>query len=80
MSNLEDKDIKIYFDNILQRIPGSIYWKDVNGTYLGCNQIQSNMAGFQSPEEMIGKTDYEMPWKEVADILKATDNNFTRIN
>ncbi|WP_010302118.1 hypothetical protein [Candidatus Odyssella thessalonicensis] len=28
------------------------------------------MAGFKSPEEMIDKTDYQMPWKEVANTLR----------
>jgi hypothetical protein len=26
---------KVYIDNILQNIPGCVYWKDVNGVYLG---------------------------------------------
>jgi PAS domain S-box-containing protein len=64
---------RIYLDNILRRMPGSVYWKDRNGVYLGCNQMQAEMAGLESPDDMIGKTDSEMPWKEISGILAEVD-------
>lgn len=64
---------KIYLDNILRNTPGSIYWKDKEGRYLGCNAFQASMAGVSSAAEMIGKTDYELPWKKSADVIRATD-------
>jgi PAS domain S-box-containing protein len=73
MKNIQSEKAQVYLQNILERIPGSIYWKNIDGVYLGCNQMQADMADFKSPEEMVGKTDYELPWKEVADILRATD-------
>lgn len=60
-------------NNILMCIPGYVYWKDLNGVYLGCNQMEAELAGLKSPEEMIGKTDYDFPWKNIASILKKTD-------
>ncbi|WP_010302003.1 ATP-binding protein [Candidatus Odyssella thessalonicensis] len=78
VKRLKDENSKIYLDNILKRIPGSIYWKDRNGIYLGCNQMQAEMAGFKTPEEMVGKTDYQMPWKEIASILKEIDQRIMK--
>lgn len=64
---------KIYLENILRRMPGSVYWKDRKGVYSGCNQMQAEMAGLKSPDDMIGKTDSQMPWKEIAGILEEID-------
>ncbi len=64
---------RIYLENILRCMPGSVYWKDRNGVYLGCNQMQAEMAGLESPNDMIGKTDSEMPWKEISQILEEVD-------
>lgn len=73
----EDKDInklaQVYLNNVLFHVPGSIYWKSREGVYLGCNEFQAKMAGFNSCMEVIGKTDYDLPWKNIADILTETD-------
>ena len=59
---------------VMDNIPQFVFWKDINSTYLGCNKNVSDVAGFNSPEEIIGKTDYDMPWtKEEADFYRKTD-------
>ncbi len=50
--------------NILNSVPQSIFWKDKNCVYLGCNKIFAKSAGFDNPSQIIGKTDYQMPWKK----------------
>jgi diguanylate cyclase (GGDEF)-like protein/PAS domain S-box-containing protein len=42
------------------------YWKDSNLIYLGCNQAFANQMGFTSPSEIVGKTDFDLPWKASA--------------
>ncbi|MDR1982859.1 MAG: PAS domain-containing sensor histidine kinase [Holosporaceae bacterium] len=69
---------QIYIDNILKHIPGCIYWKDKNGVYLGCNRMEAEMVGFTSPEQVIGKTDYALSWKCIADVLRETDTRIMR--
>ena len=69
----KEKEIEIALDNIIANLPGHVYWKDKNFIYRGCNEIQSLDAGFSSRSEMIGKTDYEMPWKIDADALRKSD-------
>jgi PAS domain S-box-containing protein len=54
-------------------VPGSIYWKDKNGVYLGCNRFQAKLVGFDSPEDIIGKTDYDLSWKSIANELREND-------
>jgi two-component system, sensor histidine kinase and response regulator len=48
--------------SILDNIPQRVFWKNLKGEYLGCNQAFANDAGLTSPEEIIGKTDAQLPW------------------
>jgi len=50
------------FRLILDNIPQGIFWKDRNSEYLGCNMTFAIAAGVGSTENIIGKTDYDMPW------------------
>jgi PAS domain S-box-containing protein len=54
------KQTDLYLKNILDSIPGSIYWKDREGKYLGCNHVAVKMANCQSVDEIVGKNDYEI--------------------
>ncbi|MDR1243891.1 MAG: PAS domain-containing protein [Endomicrobium sp.] len=67
-----------YINNILQRVPGCIYWKDVTGVYFGCNQMEAEILGLNSPDEIIGKTDYDLSWKYIAGVLKNTDQRIMK--
>ena len=48
---------------VMDNIPQLISWKDVNSVYMGCNSNFSRVAGLTEPSEIIGKTDYVLPWK-----------------
>jgi len=52
------------FQLIIDTIPVSIWWKDKDSRFLGCNMRIASQAGFSNPSEMIGKTDYDCPWKK----------------
>lgn len=73
LENQSAKEVKKYFENIISLMPGHVYWKDKNGVLLGCNDLQAKSAGLASREEIVGKTDYELPWKEQADSLRSAD-------
>jgi two-component system aerobic respiration control sensor histidine kinase ArcB len=62
-----------YYEDVLRFLPGHVYWKDKEGYFLGCNLEQARDAGFSSCEEMIGKTDYDMPWAIQAAYLQDID-------
>ncbi len=46
---------------IINTIPQSIFWKNRDLVYQGCNNSFAHRAGFKSPAEIIGKTDYDLP-------------------
>ncbi|WNZ49127.1 ATP-binding protein [Leptolyngbya boryana CZ1] len=48
---------------VMDTLPEAIFWKDRKSVYLGCNQNFADDAGLNSPEEIIGKTDFDLPWK-----------------
>ena len=58
---------------VMDNIPQAVFWKDHNLTYLGCNQAFAEDAGLESPQDLIGKTDFDMPWKEQAELYRADD-------
>ena len=60
---------------ILDNIPQRIFWKDVNSKYLGCNKSFAKDAALSNPLEIIGSTDYDMPWKSTeADFYRSIDS------
>jgi diguanylate cyclase (GGDEF)-like protein/PAS domain S-box-containing protein len=64
-----EQTLRLVVDNIPQRV----FWKDTEGRYLGCNTQFARDAGFASSSEVIGKTDFEMAWKEDAEAYRADD-------
>lgn len=68
MLNQEQKLVQI-----IDLVDASIYWKDTEGRYLGCNKYVLDMAGLESRDEIIGKTDFDLLWKEDAEKLREID-------
>ena len=60
---------------ILDTIPVRVFWKDKESKYLGCNLPFAMDAGMDNPEELIGKTDFEMGWKGQAELYRADDRD-----
>jgi len=58
---------------IMDNVPVRVFWKDRDLKYLGCNLSFARDAGLQSPEELIGKNDYDMGWMEQAELYRADD-------
>jgi len=76
---IELKKHKKFLGSILSAIPQSIFWKDTNCKYQGCNQRFARDAGFSSPDEIVGKTDHDLVWtKEQADSLVKCDKEILK--
>ncbi len=45
--------------NVIAHIPCAVFWKDRDSVYLGCNEQSARDLGFHSPEQVIGRTDYQ---------------------
>ncbi len=58
---------------ILETVPEGIAWKDENSVYRGANTQFAKAAGFNSPQDIIGKTDDQLAWKEFASDYIASD-------
>jgi len=65
--------------NIIDNLPGSIYWKDRDGVYIGRNAYShekmrnTNLEKNTTQNSLIGKTDYDIFAKEVADKYRQHD-------
>lgn len=66
-----------FFDTLLQNIvegvPVRIFWKDQHSKFLGCNTLFAQDAGFSRPEDLIGKTDFDLCWMSEAERYRADD-------
>jgi len=62
---------------IMDNSPAVIYIKDINGKYLFINRRYEILFN-TTREQTIGKTDYELFDKNVADVLKRNDDNVKR--
>ncbi|MGB8225499.1 MAG: ATP-binding protein, partial [Sedimentisphaerales bacterium] len=59
---------------VMDNVPQSIFWKDRNSVYLGCNVNFAKNAGLAKPGDIVGKTDYDLAWKkEESDFYRECD-------
>jgi len=64
--------------SLLDSIPDIIFFKDREGVYLGCNPPFVEFVG-KSREEIIGKTDYDLFNKEIADFFRENDKQMLEL-
>lgn len=72
-ANQDKENIELTLSNILDNLPGHVYWKNMEGVFQGCNSAQASAAGFYNKQDMIGKTDFDMPWYAQANQLRESD-------
>lgn len=51
---------QITLNNIIQTLPGNVYWKDRQGVALGCNLMQAKVMGVDNPESLLGKSEFDL--------------------
>jgi len=61
--------------NIINTVPVRVFWKDKNLNYLGCNELFAQDASLNSEQDIIGKNDYDMVWKDEAELYRSDDKN-----
>ncbi len=66
-------NLLITLDEVINLLPGHIYWKDKNSCYLWCNLEQARSLGLESPSDIVGKTDYDLIWHSDAEWLREID-------
>ena len=60
---------------VVEHVPLRLFWKDRDLRYLGCNSLFARDAGFASPDELIGKTDFDMAWAPQAGLYRKDDSD-----
>lgn len=58
---------------VAEYMPGNFYWKNLEGSYLGCNKALVLAANLSDASDLVGKTDYDL-WGPQAKSLRDNDN------
>jgi PAS domain S-box-containing protein len=58
---------------IINNAPARIFWKSKDLNYLGANNLFAIDAGLSNADEIIGKNDFQLAWKEQAELYRADD-------
>ena len=64
---------KDLLQSVLEHAPIRVFWKDTKLRYLGCNRLFARDAALSRPDELIGKTDFDMSWRDKATLYQADD-------
>lgn len=68
------RDSEAMLQLVIDNIPQYVFWKDVDCNYLGCNANFLAAAGVESFHDIVGKSDYDLPWsREEAEHYRQTD-------
>lgn len=74
--------MKLVFDTV----PARVFWKNKDLVYMGCSRLFAIDAGMTSPADIVGKSDFELPWKETeaenyrADDLAVMESGIPKLN
>lgn len=60
---------------IIDTVPVRIFWKDKDFCYLGCNLLFARDAGVPSEQDILGKNDFQLCWREQAALYQADDQS-----
>ncbi len=63
-----------YIDVVVNNIPHFIFWKNTDSVFLGCNKKFAEACGFNSPDDIIGKSDCDMPWSQEQSLVYIADD------
>jgi PAS domain S-box-containing protein len=67
------KESRNLLQAIIDAVPMRVFWKDQDLRYLGCNPAFAHDAGMASPEDLLGKDDFQLAWAEQAERYRADD-------
>ncbi len=61
-----------FLQTLIDAIPVSVFYKNIDGIYTGCNQAFAGFVG-RTKEKVVGKTVYEICPKDLADVYNEAD-------
>jgi PAS domain S-box-containing protein len=74
-----EKEHRQFLEAMLETIPLPIFYKNINGRYLGCNSSYERYTGFKR-EYLIGKTASEIFPEEIARVFEQSDIEIVKQN
>lgn len=73
-ANEQMQTSELMLKTVLDTIPVSVFWKNRELLYIGCNAKFARDAGLQTSDEIAGKNDYMLAWKkQQANLFRADD-------
>lgn len=64
--------------SVVDHIPLAVFWKDMDLRFAGCNKAFASFVGLSSTDALVGKSDYDMAWREQADAFQKDDREVIR--
>ena len=74
----KETDISEFLQKLIDSIPIPIFYKDIQGVYLGGNQEFENFLG-RKMEDIVGKTVHDIAPQDLAEIYEQADKKLLRI-
>jgi PAS domain S-box-containing protein len=59
--------------DVLNTVPVRVFWKDRDLRFMGCNEAFVRDTGLSDPTALIGKTDFDMTWRDEAELYRVDD-------
>lgn len=61
-------------EQVIHAVAQAVFWKDRQSVFLGCNETFARFVGFETAEQVKGKTDYDFPYANIrADAYRKAD-------
>ena len=67
------RESKQIIEGIINAMPVRVFWKDKNFVFLGCKRLFAQDEGYADPRDIIGKDDYQMVWRDQAELYRNDD-------
>jgi PAS domain S-box-containing protein len=69
----ELKQQRHLLQEVIDNIPGEVFWKDSQFRYVGCNRAFATAVGLSSPQKIVGLGDEALPWANKSTAYKECD-------
>ena len=69
---------QVLLRSLINSIPDPVFYKDMEGAYLGCNLAFKSFSGRASHETIVGRTDFDFYPKDVAELFSLSDQQVLR--
>jgi PAS domain S-box-containing protein len=73
VANARAEEVNHMLYTVLDTIPVRLFWKSRDLVYLGCNRLFAQDAGMATAQEVVGKSDFDLDWRDMAQQYQQDD-------